>query len=66
MDGNAAAVRSLATLFGLRRGLTRARATDIVWTLTAPELFDRLVRQRGWSLDEYERWLGDALVGALT
>ena len=65
LRGNDTTVRHLAERFRLPPGLTRARATDIVWALTAPELFDRLVRQRGWSADDYERWLGDAMVGAL-
>jgi AcrR family transcriptional regulator len=36
-------------------------ASDLGWTLTHPDLYQLLVRQRGWSLDAYERWLADTL-----
>jgi AcrR family transcriptional regulator len=36
-------------------------ATDILWTLTHPDLYRLLVRQRGWSPDRYETWLAEAL-----
>jgi AcrR family transcriptional regulator len=65
LRGNGTTVAHLAERFGLPTGMTRQQATDIVWALTAPELFDRLVRQRGWSPDRYERWLGDAMTAAL-
>jgi AcrR family transcriptional regulator len=65
LRGNAMAVGQLARRFGLPDGVTRQRAVDIVWALTAPETFDRLVRQRRWSLDAYERWLGDSMIAAL-
>lgn len=50
-----------------RPGLTEAEAADVLWTLTAPELVDRLTRRRGWSPDRFEAWpartMADALVG---
>lgn len=36
-------------------------ATDILWTLTHPDLYLLLVRGRGWKPDAYERWLTDTL-----
>ena len=36
-------------------------ATDVGWTLTHPDLYQLLVRQRGWTPEAYERWLCDAL-----
>jgi AcrR family transcriptional regulator len=41
----------------LRAGLTRDAARAILWSLTSRELFRMLVRERGWSGDEYEEWL---------
>jgi AcrR family transcriptional regulator len=49
----------------LRDGVTQEEARDLLWLLYAPEVYARLVEQRGWSLDAYERWLGDLLVTAL-
>lgn len=40
-------------------------AADILWTLTAPDVTDRLVYRRGWGWDRFERWLGDAMADAL-
>lgn len=46
----------------LRRGLSAKRAVDLVWALSAPDTYDRLVVQQGWSPDEFEAWLSAALV----
>jgi AcrR family transcriptional regulator len=45
----------------LKPGLDRAAAIDIVWILTASDVFWRLVRTRRWSNAQYENWLGDTL-----
>jgi len=34
-------------------------APDIIWATNAPELYQLLVGQRGWSPDRYERFLAD-------
>lgn len=44
-------------------GLTRL--IDAVWTLNAPDCYDRLVRRRGWSLDDYEEWMAGQLTALL-
>ena len=49
----------------LRQGLSLAQATDILWTCTSPELYDLLVVQRGWSLPQYARFLGDYMIATL-
>lgn len=40
-------------------------ATDTVWTLTSPEVFLLLTRDRGWSKEKYAEWLADKLIRAL-
>jgi AcrR family transcriptional regulator len=35
-------------------------AADIIWATNAPELYQLLVVQRGWSPERYERFLADA------
>jgi AcrR family transcriptional regulator len=46
---------------GLRRGLDRREAIDIVWTLIEPGLYFQLVHQRAWKVERYQAWLADAL-----
>ena len=42
---------------GLRRGLSIATGTDILWTLNHPDTWMLLAGQRGWSPHAYEIWL---------
>lgn len=63
--GNRAVIRSLAAVGALASGVDAARATDVLWTLTAHDLFRLMVRERGWSPARYERWLADTLTRAL-
>ena len=42
---------------GLRRGLSVATGTDILWTLNHPDAWMLLAGQRGWSPHAYETWL---------
>ena len=49
----------------LRRGLTVDRATDVLWSLNHPDLYTLLVRDCGWSPEQYEHWLGDILCSQL-
>ena len=49
----------------LRPGLSVARAADILWFYAGPWAYRGLVTGRGWSLDEYEAWIGDALYSQL-
>ena len=49
----------------LRPGLTVTRAADILWTLNHPDLWQLLVRERGWTPDEYEQWFGDTVCAQL-
>ena len=41
------------------------RARDLIWLHTAPDTYRLLVLERGWALDEYERWLATSLAAAL-
>jgi AcrR family transcriptional regulator len=59
--GTHSLVGYLASRFGLRPGLTVARAADIIWTLTGPDSVERLVVRRGWDWDRYHEWLVDAV-----
>ena len=52
-----AIVHRLAAGDALRAGLDPSHARDLFWALTAHDVFRLLVIERGWSPDEYERWL---------
>jgi AcrR family transcriptional regulator len=41
----------------LRKGVTQREATDVLFTLTGPEVFRLLVTRSGWTAVEYEDWL---------
>jgi AcrR family transcriptional regulator len=60
-EGYRAIVPMLARKGGLRQGLTVARATDILFVLLSPALFDALASGRGWSFAECTRWLVEVL-----
>lgn len=59
--GTTHAMTAFRNRFELGEGQTLERLVDQVWTLNSPEVFDRLVRRCGWTLDEYESWLAGQL-----
>lgn len=52
-------VDSLNEKGALRPTLDVQRATDILWTLNHPNVWQLLVGDRGWTPDQYEQWCGD-------
>lgn len=52
-------VDSLNEKGALRRNLDVQRATDILWTLNHPNVWQLLVSDRGWTPDQYEQLCGD-------
>jgi AcrR family transcriptional regulator len=49
----------------LRPGLTRAAATDTAWIIASPDTYDMLVRTRGYTLDQYQKWVTTSLTTLL-
>ena len=49
----------------LRADVSRDEARDVLWTHNSVELWDLLVRQRGWTDDRFGGWIGQQLVAAL-
>lgn len=62
--GNINATKALETVHGLPAGFTVNTFLDEMWSLTAPELYDRLVRRCGWTHEAYSGWLAEVLVCA--
>ena len=54
-----AIVESLARKHALDPELGVDRATDILWTLNHPNLWQLLVGRLGWSPEQYEQWCAD-------
>ena len=42
-----------------------ARAADVLWTYSAPELYELLVLRRGWAPARFGRFIADAMIDAL-
>lgn len=63
-DRRAANMRLLAADLrgagGVRPDLTDEEAADIIWSMNAPEYWDLLVTQRGWTPTQFSEWLADA------
>jgi len=62
MAGNA---RRLAKAGHLRKGLTVQHATDVLWTFSAPELYDLLVVRREWTADQFGDFVARGIAGEL-
>ena len=62
MEANA---RALFDRGDLRHGLSLDDARDILWTYTAPELYELLVMQRGWSAERFGSFAGEQIIAAL-
>ena len=61
----AVAVQQIATNGPFQGKMDEAHATDIVWTLTSPEVLLLLIRDHGWSKEKYAEWLADTLTRTL-
>jgi AcrR family transcriptional regulator len=57
--------RSLARKRALRRQLSETLAGDIIWAIATTRTYRALVHERGWTTDQYERWLAGLLVSEL-
>lgn len=49
----------------LKNQMNVKEATDIVWTLTSPEVHRLLREHCGWTAERYQAWLHDAMESAL-
>lgn len=63
--GMTSLAQHLHRLGGLRPDATVDTTRDVLWTYTSAQLYDLLVGRRGWSLEQYEQFVREALVAAL-
>jgi AcrR family transcriptional regulator len=64
-DNQRSIVESLREKNALRADLDVGTAADILWALNHPSLYRLLARDRGWTSERYEAWLGDAFCSQL-
>ena len=64
-SGVVVGARTLADRDHLRDGVTLAKATDIMWICTSPELYELLVRRRGWSPRQFGQFIADVMAATL-
>ena len=57
--------RNLKSAGHVRDDLTVERVADILWTFTAPQLYELLVESRGWTAVQFGTFTGEALIAAL-
>ena len=65
LAGMTAFAQHLADSRVLRKGVHANDARDILWLYTAPEVYERLVVERGWSAKRFGTWIAEQLVAAL-
>jgi AcrR family transcriptional regulator len=58
-DNQRAIIESIDDKQALNDSLDIDRATDILWTINHPALWQLLVIQRGWTPTDYEHWLAE-------
>jgi AcrR family transcriptional regulator len=57
--------KSVAANGPLREALNRARAAELIWSMTSPELYLLLTRDLNWTDEQYSSWLTDTLIRLL-
>jgi AcrR family transcriptional regulator len=62
--GTGGVAARLAALGALRRDVTVERARDAIWTLNSQHVWRLLTQDRGWTSDEYEAWVAEAMIAA--
>jgi len=55
----------LAATGDLREDLTPDQVADVLWLAQDVRNYDRLVRERGWTPDEFQQWYVDTVAGAI-
>lgn len=65
LAGVSGLVRHLEAVGALRPQLDVDRARDILWTLIAWEVYELLVLERGWSLEDWEAWVAESTAALL-
>lgn len=49
----------------LRADVSVEEARDVLWAYCSPELYDLFVHRRGWTVQRFGAWVGEAYITAL-
>ena len=58
-------VKMIAEKKMFNKNLSISKVRDILWAFTGRDLYRMLVIERGWSSDDYEKWLAHTLIQTL-
>jgi AcrR family transcriptional regulator len=58
-------VETMANEKAFTDSLSISKVRDILWAFTGRDFYRMLVVERGWSSDEYEKWLAELLIQVL-
>jgi len=58
-------VETMANEKAFSDNLSLSKIRDILWAFTGRDLYRMFVVERGWSSDEYEKWLAELLIQVL-
>ncbi|HYN30403.1 MAG TPA: TetR/AcrR family transcriptional regulator [Dermatophilaceae bacterium] len=64
LAGTTMVAQRLATLDALAPDVTVEQARDRIWTLNSVQVWHLLTGVRGWSGEQYQAWIGDAMCAA--
>jgi len=66
LDRCRAIVSRLRAEGSLRTGMDPSIAADLLWTMTSLRMWEDLVLEREWSPEQYQEYVTNVLIGALT
>ncbi|MGD0665835.1 MAG: helix-turn-helix domain-containing protein [Rhabdochlamydiaceae bacterium] len=58
-------IKAMVREKSLAKGLSRAKARDILWAFTGRDMYRMFVIEQGWTSEEYEKWLALLLIKSL-
>lgn len=64
-DRQEVTISAMAKENSLAQGMNVSRARDLLWVFTGRDIYRMLVIERGWSSEEYEKWLAELLANIL-
>jgi AcrR family transcriptional regulator len=58
-------IQAMAEEKSLAKGLSVAKARDILWAFTGRDMYRMFVVEQRWTPEEYEKWLAQLLINSL-